>query len=103
MIDSSVTDFLGRYFELARRFFIYGQYALGSLFVLTLIEECGKVPYLRDANVRSKEVRREATAHTNTYIIAVINLLNASNRFNVTFLTAALSLPPIGTRLWSET
>lgn len=82
MIDSSVTDFLGRYFELARRFFIDGQYALASFFALTLIEECGKVLYLRGANVRSKEVRREATAHTNKYIIAVINLLTASDRFD---------------------
>ena len=82
MIDSSVTDFLGRYFELARRLFIDGQYALASFFALTLIEECGKVLYLRGANVRSKEVRREATAHTNKYIIAVINLLTQSDRFD---------------------
>lgn len=81
MIDSSVTDFLGRYFELARRFFIDGQYALASFFALTLIEECGKILYLRDANVRSKKARKEATAHTHKYIIAVINLLNASDRF----------------------
>lgn len=81
MIDSSVTDFLGRYFELARRFFIEGQYALASFFALTLIEECGKVLYLRDADVRSKEARREATTHTNKYILAVVNLLTASDRF----------------------
>lgn len=81
MVGDAVTAFLIRYFELARSHFVDGDYALASFFALTLIEECGKILYLRDADVRLREHRKEATDHTRKYLAAVVNLLTESDRF----------------------
>ena len=82
LIDTSVTAHLLKYFELARTRYSDGDWALATFFALTVIEECGKILYLRDANAKERIVRKQAFQHEAKYFTAVVNLLEASDRFD---------------------
>ena len=82
LINSSVTNHLRKYFELACGRFVDGDWALATFFAITLIEECAKILYLRDANLQDKEERHGAIDHSEKHFRALVNLLSASDRFD---------------------
>lgn len=82
MLDHSITDHLGKYFDLAINHFVNDDSALAVFFAITLIEECAKILYLRDANLKDKEGRRAAIDHGEKHFLALVNLLSASDRFD---------------------
>lgn len=83
MLGQSITDHLGKYFELAYSSFEDGDYALATFFAITLIEECAKILYIRDADLSNKEERRGAIDHSEKHFRALVNLFSASDRFDI--------------------
>jgi len=82
LLDHLITDHLGKYFDLAINHFVNDDSALAVFFAITLIEECAKILYLRDANLKDKDARRTAIDHREKHWIALVNLLSSSEKFD---------------------
>lgn len=82
-VDPSITNHLRKYFDLACSHFQEGDLGLAVFFAITLIEECAKILYLRDANIEDKKQRQGALNHQEKHLTALINLVHASERFEL--------------------
>lgn len=82
LVNSSVTNHLRKYFDLACRHYKEVDYGLAAFFAITIIEECAKILYLRDADLKDKKQRREMLSHSEKHLVAFTNLLTANERFD---------------------
>lgn len=82
LVNSSVTSHLRKYFDLACIHYQEADFGLAAFFAITVIEECAKILYLRDADLKDKKQRREVLSHSEKHLVAFINLLTASDRFD---------------------
>ena len=81
-INSSISNHLRKYFELACSRFEHGDRALATFFALTLIEECAKILILRDADLQNENERHLAIDHREKHWTAFVNLLSSSEKFD---------------------
>jgi len=82
LLDLSVTNHLRKYYDWALSHYENGDKALATFFAITLIEECAKILYLRDADLKDRKQRQGATDHQEKRLVALVNLLSASDRFD---------------------
>ncbi len=82
LINSSVIDHLRRYFDLACAHYEESSYGLATFFAITIIEECAKILYLRDADLTDEKQRRAVLSHNDKHLVAFVNLLTGSDRFD---------------------
>lgn len=82
LVNSSVTNHLRKYFDLACMHYQEGNLGLAVFFAITVIEECAKILYLRDADIKDVKQRKDVLNHSQKHLVAFINLLTASERFD---------------------
>jgi len=80
--EPEVIRHLEKYLELARSRFESRDAALAMFFAITAIEEAGKLLMLRDADLRDESERKRLLEHSEKYLIAAINLIDASQRLD---------------------
>lgn len=82
LVNPSIINHLRKYFDLARTHYQQGDLGLAVFFAITLVEECAKILYLRDADLKDKKQRKAAINHQEKRLVALINLLTASEQFD---------------------
>ena len=82
LVNKSTTNHLRKYFDLSLTHYQQGDLGLAVFFAVTLIEECAKILYLRDANLKDKRQRKAAVDHQEKRLVALCNLLTASEQFD---------------------
>jgi len=82
LAEPEVIRHLEKYLELAHSRFVSGDAALAMFFAITAIEESGKLLMLRDADIEDEAERKRLLEHREKYLVAAINLIDASERLN---------------------